>query len=1045
MKTFVTFVLIVLCIGFYPTFVFSQETLSYVGKMTAFEIANAGVGFGDNRYSYKQRADHTIELWDRYNKKLLHTLRGFPAEVTFALFSPDERLVVTSGDSSADHVWDMRTGKLLWKDELSGEIFSPDSSLIASSFGITGGRGKIDVWNSRTGKEFASIISNDWQSPLAFSPDNRLLALVSDDTGFIQVWDIRTRKLFRTLKGNALWWSWTDVFSSDGKLLAISTDDDHNVELWDVRAGRLLHTLKGSTSWPEKFAFSSDNSLLACLVDNRILVWDVRTGKLLRTLADSRNRFDIHNFVLDGSGLAVYGSPVPDYDELHLLELGYTTDSGPDMQISGPLLPLEPVRIRPRVTRKVAAQEGGISYGTVKGALSEDENENTRAWTADRTVATGEIHSFILTVEFLNGDQFPTARDLTKQAARDWAQTANITYKFIDNISRNGSDIRVLFHKPSLEEIIRGSTPNSESTVGAIIGEHDSNERTMLLVVPPEYTEQKRQQFYGTALHEFGHALGLVHEHQHPDFQKSFQWVGATELERVKNISDVYGLGYEHNPEAVTETVKVNYLDPQTVSNRTSFDIHSVMIYGLPSSVIQLRSNASPMIRQIFQQNGAIPSNNKLSQKDRDLINEVYGVQPNKARISGSVRIAGKDDESFVKVKKVGCLASVWGACIIPKLDWDHDIINETYNIPSRIVVGQDTLNTEKVLDIKWGGECRVEVYLSTQKILGKTLYGYISAFFYEGTHENTTDLEDLQCVPFTLKLDKGSWGPSYLGLINSPVDRIGSRVVNYCYDVFEAATIAPDTPDLGSSGDEADLYITLKAESVDTTSAVPTAPSAVFVTHSSELKTTLQTPALDVTGDGQIDVNDLLLVSNYLGKVAPSTSSIDINSDGLVTIADLLSVAQHLDTSSSPPAQALTGELTYAMIETWIEAAHAQNDGSLTFQQGIAKLKYLLTLVTPEETALLPNYPNPFNPETWIPYRLSKPAEVTLTIYAIDGKVVRQLALGHQAAGYYQARSRAAYWDGRNDVGEQVASGVYFYTLTAGDFHATAKMIITK
>ena len=97
------------------------------------------------------------------------------------------------------------------------------------------------------------------------------------------------------------------------------------------------------------------------------------------------------------------------------------------------------------------------------------------------------------------------------------------------------------------------------------------------------------------------------------------------------------------------------------------------------------------------------------------------------------------------------------------------------------------------------------------------------------------------------------------------------------------------------------------------------------------------------------------------------------------------------------------------------------------------------------KETVLLPNYPNPFNPETWIPYHLAEPADVTLTIYSVDGKVVRRLDLGHQDTGYYQSKARAAYWDGRNSVGERVASGLYFYTLTAGDFAATRKMLIMK
>ena len=98
-----------------------------------------------------------------------------------------------------------------------------------------------------------------------------------------------------------------------------------------------------------------------------------------------------------------------------------------------------------------------------------------------------------------------------------------------------------------------------------------------------------------------------------------------------------------------------------------------------------------------------------------------------------------------------------------------------------------------------------------------------------------------------------------------------------------------------------------------------------------------------------------------------------------------------------------------------------------------------------PDETRLYPNYPNPFNPETWIPYQLSEPAAVTVHIYAVDGRLIRTLTLGHQPAGMYQSKSRAAYWDGRNQVGEPIASGVYLYTLTAGDFKATRKMLIRK
>ena len=114
-------------------------------------------------------------------------------------------------------------------------------------------------------------------------------------------------------------------------------------------------------------------------------------------------------------------------------------------------------------------------------------------------------------------------------------------------------------------------------------------------------------------------------------------------------------------------------------------------------------------------------------------------------------------------------------------------------------------------------------------------------------------------------------------------------------------------------------------------------------------------------------------------------------------------------------------------------------------FQRGIIVLEQLLVALMPKETALLPNYPNPFNPETWIPYHLAHPADVTLAIYNTKGAVVRQFELGHQPAGYYTARAKALYWDGRNANGESVASGVYFYQLRADDYSALRRMVILK
>ncbi|MCY3742210.1 MAG: dockerin type I domain-containing protein [Candidatus Poribacteria bacterium] len=200
-----------------------------------------------------------------------------------------------------------------------------------------------------------------------------------------------------------------------------------------------------------------------------------------------------------------------------------------------------------------------------------------------------------------------------------------------------------------------------------------------------------------------------------------------------------------------------------------------------------------------------------------------------------------------------------------------------------------------------------------------------------------------------------------------------------------------------------------------------------------------------DVNGDGTVNIADLALVAANLGKTGPNAA--DVNGDGTVNIADLALVAGALGTTAAAPSlypEALE-MFTAAEVKQWLSTAQQLDLTDTTAQRGVLFLQQLLAALTPRETALLPNYPNPFNPETWIPYQLAKPADVTVRIYAMDGKLVRTLALGHQAVGKYHHRSHAAYWDGKNEVGEFVASGVYFYTLTAGDFTATRKMLIRK
>ena len=259
----------------------------------------------------------------------------------------------------------------------------------------------------------------------------------------------------------------------------------------------------------------------------------------------------------------------------------------------------------------------------------------------------------------------------------------------------------------------------------------------------------------------------------------------------------------------------------------------------------------------------------------------------------------------------------------------------------------------------------------------------------------------------------------------------------------------APGVNDTGTL-----LQVTFKAKSAGETKlalqnfqfgsvtgdSIPAGPHEITFTVEGGLATG------DVNRDGIVSILDLILVAQQLGKRVPAGSPVDVNGDGVVSILDLIRIAQGIGNTTASAAPPIGAEsIDAATIEAWIAQARFEDDGSLAFKQGIENLERLLASLIPEATALLHNYPNPFNPETWIPYQLAESAEVTLTIYDMNGELVRRLAVGHQAAGMYKNRSRAVYWDGRNQLGESVASGLYFYTLTAGKFTGTRRLLILK
>ena len=229
-----------------------------------------------------------------------------------------------------------------------------------------------------------------------------------------------------------------------------------------------------------------------------------------------------------------------------------------------------------------------------------------------------------------------------------------------------------------------------------------------------------------------------------------------------------------------------------------------------------------------------------------------------------------------------------------------------------------------------------------------------------------------------------------------------------------------------------------------------------------------------DINRDGDIDIFDLVQVGSRFGDTGEGLAA-DIDRNGVVDIFDLVRVARQfgksIKVSAAPSIHAASRRFDYSSARQGFKQVDAHgrtismdSDISRRLQMALTELERISNVMPevrfgadllrrwmianagiPTKTQLLPNYPNPFNPETWIAYHLARDADVTLSIYDTRGAMVRQFDLGHQSAGFYTDRGHAIYWDGYNERGESVASGAYFYQLKAGDYTSLRRMVIAK
>ncbi len=915
----------------------------------------------------------------------------------------------------------------LGKGDVTASAYSLDYTrfAVANSIGIW-------IYDVRAGKEIASL--GDTTDTLAFSPDGAMLAGASVD-GAVRLWDVASGTLKATLEGHTAEVHRL-VFSPDGATLA-SGGYDGAVRLWDVASGTSKATLKGHIGIVESMAFSPDGTtlagganifatvffqlesgLLADLEDegeelvDTVWLWDIATGTLKHTLKTD----------VELGGWLVYSvafSP----DGTTLVSESWDETSG------------------------TTARLWDVSTGTLKHTLKTDTGIFFRVvFSPDGTtlanvfnngsvglwdVSTGTLKN---TLKADTGFVWRVAfnPDGTTLAGESWDDTLGATVRLWDVATG------------TLKATQKGSIIFSPDRT-TYVGVSDDNS---IEALDDSLFEDDIGAIYSVAFSPDGATLATA------------------DLYNTVHLWDITTCTRKATLEGHTDDIHIVIFSPDgatlaTASGNSSGIDTDVRLWDVASGTRKatLKEHTSRILSVAFSPDGAT-----LATASWDDTVHLWDVA------SGALKATPKHMQGYsVAFSPDGTTLASGGDDGAVRL-WDvaSGTLIATIKEHEDILIVPDVYSVNAVLRVAFSpdGTTLASGYENGDVLLWDVASGTLKA-----THKEHTDRVHIVVFsPDSTTLATASWdGTLHLwdvasGTLKATIEEYTSRnntalfSLNSLVFSSDGTTLATaywdDTVRLWDVA-SGTLTATLKGHTGMVRSVALSPDGATLASGSNDGTVLLWefTPTTqpvvqpqrvaDVNGDGEVNIQDLVLVASRFGETGENAA--DVNGDGEVNIQDLVLVAGAFGDAAAAPAAHTLSLLTPETVQKWLAAAEQIGFTDAVSRRGIAVLEHLLATLIPKETALLANYPNPFNPETWIPYQLAKPADVTLMIYAANGAIVRTLALGHQSVGMYQSRSRAAYWDGNNTLGEPVASGVYFYTLTAGDFSATRKMLIRK
>ena len=872
--------------------------------------------------------------------------------------------------------------------------FSLDGEMLA--VGIRAWDAAVHLWDAKTGEHLFTL-TGDFRTVncVAFSPDGKTLASASGGET-VRLWDVETGALLRVLHGHP-WPVVSVAFSPDGAVIASAGGlrGEGELGLWDVNTGRKLWTRVTVAHDVRFVAFNSDGqALVSGGWNGTIRLWDVATGQLLREVVDSARgapavAFNANRQILDIGGLGgggLWGGTVK-HPPVHSIRRRWFISElafSPD----GETLAVVGYEGLVRIWDTETGEQIGMITGhphAISGA----------AFSPDSRLIAGLIGSAIVLWDADTGERSSKLSEIRIEAS-------SAAFSPVGGLIALGGDGEVHLWDLNADAPVRTLTglpddvgrlafsPDGSLVAGAgtsrqpAVGLWDARTGELLHPFPRPSGE-----ITSLAFSWDGHTLAIASRHGGVKL-----WdVRTGEVQRnLKEFeSEVVSAAFSRDG----RTFAISTVDALILWNTTTWrKVRTIDAKTVLGSYIDFHPTGEWIARGV--------SSGNIRIWDTATGAAVRTITGHQSSVMNAV--FSPDGRSLASASWDGTLL-VWQLASPPSSSGATVSITPS-PVPSPEAGSQLTFSLAIAEGVDVAG------YQATVRFNSSALR------FVEGAAGDYLPA-DVFSVPPVVDENRVTLGATTFGG-SGEGDGTLARLTFEALADRTSSLILSDVSLVNSSGER--VYPAIVHAEV------------VMPPPISE----------DVNGDGEVNILDLVKVGANFTKRGENDA--DINEDGVVDILDLVQVAGVIGGGAAPSAYSLDPSIVSAAdVERWLALAQSLGVGNANFQRGIRFLERLLAALTPKETALLPNYPNPFNPETWIPYHLAHGAGVAITIYNAKGALVRQLSLGHQAAGHYVDRGRAAYWDGRNENGEPVASGIYFYRLRAEGYAAARRMVIIK